>query len=79
MKDTCQICSFAQLGLLGTARYGMRNKDCTHSSLPRIPPSADILLEFSPNIRLTEVFLAGMGEHPSLGIRLVASVKALRH
>jgi len=35
---------------------------CTLSSLPRIPPPADILLEFSLNIRLTEVFLAKTGE-----------------
>jgi len=34
----------------------------TYLSLPRIPPPADILLEFSPNIRLTEVFLAKTGE-----------------
>jgi len=35
----------------------------THSSSPRIPPPADILLEFSPNIWLTEVFLEKTGKY----------------
>jgi len=32
------------------------------SAMLRIPRPADILLESSPNIHLTEVFLAGTGE-----------------
>jgi len=36
----------------------------TRSSLSRIPSPADISLDFSPNIRLTEVFLAKTGEYP---------------
>jgi len=38
-------------------------KNTTRSSLPRIPPPADIVLELSPNIRLTEVFLVKTGEY----------------
>jgi len=38
-----------------------------HSTLPRIPPPADILLEFSPDARVTQVFLAKTGEYISAG------------
>jgi len=38
-------------------------KNTTRSSLPRIHPPADIVLELSPNIRLTEVFLVKTDEY----------------
>jgi len=41
----------------------------TRSSLLRIPPPADILLELSPDIRLTEVFLAKTSEYGAISDR----------
>ncbi|PUU81705.1 hypothetical protein B9Z19DRAFT_1121845 [Tuber borchii] len=41
----------------------------THASLLTIPPLADILLESSLNIRLTEVFLVKTSEHSSTTCR----------
>jgi len=38
-------------------------KNTTRSSLPRIHPPANIVLELSPNIRLTEVFLVKTDEY----------------
>jgi len=46
--------------------------------LPRIPPSADILLELSPNIRLTEVFLAKTGEYKMSFLLMAAELRMSR-
>ena len=48
----------------------------THSLSPRIPPLADILLGFSPNIWLTELFLAKTGKYFLHGTRITVELWA---
>ena len=48
----------------------------THSFLLRIPLPADILLEFSSTMRLTEVFLAKAGEYSQHALGSAGNVSA---